>query len=303
MSWITPKTDWDTDDGIMATDLNRIEGNTQFLNDGLLKKGISYYANNTTAGGGAYNIRVAGGNLFSQSAVAGPMPGTFDIQKVLSSTVWAAGDGTASPCRVAAAQAVGANQWWYVFILYNPTTAVFDVCMDDNAAGTNIQGSAITTAGFTMWKRVACQFEAGVPISGSARLWNTIGHKNHFFIHENIFDRSVAAVAISAGTTNTQILSSSTLIGTPKLVPPGLSYPVFLEFAADTAGSLEVWSALNGTSNVPGGGGKIYIAVASYDSRTAITVIPDGSDQICIFSTPANSYYIIVTGWIDNGED
>jgi hypothetical protein len=31
MAWITPKTDWDTNDGIGSADLNRIEGNTDYL--------------------------------------------------------------------------------------------------------------------------------------------------------------------------------------------------------------------------------------------------------------------------------
>jgi hypothetical protein len=36
MAWSTPKTDWDTDDGIIYTDLNRIEANTEYLYDNKL---------------------------------------------------------------------------------------------------------------------------------------------------------------------------------------------------------------------------------------------------------------------------
>ena len=33
MAWVTPKTDWATDDAVGTTDLNRIEGNIDFLLD------------------------------------------------------------------------------------------------------------------------------------------------------------------------------------------------------------------------------------------------------------------------------
>lgn len=302
MSWITPKTDWTSNDGVTETDFNRIEGNTQFLNGGLLKKGISYYANNTTAGGGAYNIRVAGGNLFSQSAVAGPMTGTFDIQKALGSTVWAAGNSTTSPCRVAAAQAVGANQWWYVFVLYNPTTAAFDVCMDDNFAGTNIQGSAITIAGYTMWKRVACQFEAGVPLSGSARLWDTVGKNNNFSISEARQESGMYDYQLVAGSRLLTLIGND-LSGTPSIVPSGMSFPVKLVFDPKATGSGYITVASG--YNISGGGDflGIFVATGDNDNARTTTVTPNDSDQILVNCNLTIYWDIFVIGWIDNGED
>ena len=35
MAWNTPKTDWKAADGVSNADMNRIEGNTQYLNEDL----------------------------------------------------------------------------------------------------------------------------------------------------------------------------------------------------------------------------------------------------------------------------
>tara|TARA_R100001480_G_scaffold7322_1_gene14909 strand:+ start:19011 stop:19547 length:537 start_codon:yes stop_codon:yes gene_type:complete len=44
MAWTTPKTDWDTDDGIEDTDLNRIEENTEYLYDSITPINIASVA-------------------------------------------------------------------------------------------------------------------------------------------------------------------------------------------------------------------------------------------------------------------
>ena len=302
MSWITPKTDWTTDDGIMATDLNRIEGNALAIRDGLLKKKLSYYANNTTAGGGAYNIRVVGGNLFSQSAVLGVMPGTFDIQKALGATEWAAGNATGSPCRVPGSNAVGANQWWYVFVLYNPTTAAFDVCMDDDFAGANIAGSAIETAGYTMWKRVACQFELGDPLSGSARLWDTVGKNNNFSISETRRESGIYDYQLLASLRLLTLIGND-LSGTPSIVPAGMSFPVKLVFDPKATGSGYITVASG--YNISGGGDflGIFVATGDNDNARTTTVTPNDSDQILVNCNLTIYWDIFVVGWIDNGED
>ena len=307
MAWVTPKTDWNTDDGIMNTDLNRIEGNTQFINESLLKRGVSYYANNTTAGGGAYNIRVVGGNLFSQSAISGPMPGSFDIQKVLSSTVWAAGNATDSPCKCPDSAAIGAYTWWYVFVLYNPTTEAFDVCMDDNVAGSNIQGSAITTAGFTMWKRVACQFEEGV----SSGLCHTIGLQGHFYTqaHDNDLRLTVNTGVVS-GTFNLSMINSITA---KTITPPGLSFPCRFTFDCQPStfsSFLNVWSPLLGSTFTVTGGERFTVYSVSdgeggyHAEYRSVTVIPDASDTIYVNTITSNGdIRFRVVGWIDEATD
>jgi len=303
MSWITPKTDWTTDDGVMATDLNRIEGNSLAIRDGLLKKKLSYYANNATAGGGAYNIRVIGGNLFSQSAVLGVMPGTFDIQKALGATEWAAGDGTGSPCRVADAQAVGANQWWYVFVLYNPTTAAFDVCMDDDFAGANIAGSAIETAGYTMWKRVACQFEAGNPVTDAARLWDTVGRENHFSISEGQADSGVHE-SITGSTLTIVALNGDSLTGTPAIIPPGLSLPINLVFRPNGTVVNRLYAHGGDHQTTISGVNYNYLYFDGDEYNTQrITLIPNSDDEINLTTSATADWTIIVVGWIDDAND
>lgn len=48
--WLSPKTDWSQEDGVLSSDLNRIEGNTQHLKENLLpylKATVTYYVSNT----------------------------------------------------------------------------------------------------------------------------------------------------------------------------------------------------------------------------------------------------------------
>lgn len=290
MAWSTPKTDWDTDDGIMNTDLNRIEGNSLALGENMLKKGISYFANNTTAGGAGYNIRVAGGNLWSQSAVKGSMPGTFDIQKILSSDVWTAGNGAASPCKCPDSQAVGADQWWYVFVLYNPSTGAFDVTMDDNVGGTNISGTAITTAGFTMWKRVACQYED----DSAGNLHDMVGINGYFNSPE-------------CGTTTASLSAITVTLVTATDIPPGLSFPCIFQFTTrftttPTATYLTAASGLH-SSGVVGTVGGFTGYLDAGNTYHYCTVAPNSSDQIYLYSVNAADVRYRAVGWIDDGND
>jgi len=301
MVWIEPKTDWDTDDGIMADDLNRIEGNIKQTNDCLsgmgFKRGIEYYANNTIAGGSYYNIKVKGGAMYSQSAVEGPMVGSFNIQKVLSASTWTEGNSTSSPCRVDGANSIGANQWWYVFVLYNPTTETFDVCMDSDSKGANISGSDIeTVSGFTMWKRVAYQFELGLPISLAPRLWNTVGMGNYFYIHELSTVTGSSTGTITSGVVYTKSLIGITT-GSPIVVPPSEAIPVLIEITPNSAGIITIWSNLHGSTYAAGAGEQLFFTSAN--EKKKITIIPDTSDQINAYTTTITSYTFNVCGWID----
>ena len=155
--WLTPKEDWTTDDGILDSDLNRIEGNTNFLNQNYLRKQISGFqfdANNgaTTANG----IVVRGGRAGSSKDAADTKDIDFNssaVTKLFSSTDWASGSGTSSPCK-APGVTVSADTWYFIFVLYNPTTQAIDVAVDSRSDGGNISTSAIETAGFTAWKRI-----------------------------------------------------------------------------------------------------------------------------------------------------
>lgn len=312
MSFVTPKTDWDTDDGVTEVDLNRIEGNTLQNNTDIaanklevetdfsgfgFKRGIKYNANTGTLG--AYVIRVDSGYMSSQSAVKGVFGGTFSITKLLSADVWVAGTGAASPCRVAGSAAIGANQWWYVFVLYNPSTSAFDVCMDDNYAGSNIQGSAITTAGYTMWRRVACQFEMGV----AGYLWNTLGRMNRFYVAAAEANKGDTE-AVSATTDTGITLDNASLAGNPYMIP-NVNFPVFLEVQADSGGfgasRVSVWSPLHDFTSLGNGMGRTMLIAVN--ERHVVEVLPSAGYQIRVRSTLAIDFTYSVFGWIDEATD
>lgn len=153
--WTTPKTDWDEDDLIIDTDLNRIEENIEYLYDedintgGHLRNYISGFevnANSWTEG--LYEVKVKGG-IWSDSAGNFVDWGDVTYTKTLSAANWTAGD--AGEALLDAASFV-TNKWYWVFALYNPTTGLPDFALDDNALGTNL-GPA-TTAGYTLSRRI-----------------------------------------------------------------------------------------------------------------------------------------------------
>lgn len=275
-AWETPKTDWDTDDLIGDSDLNRGESNSLALCELLYPfvKGFRFYANNSIAGGGLYNIKVAGGYCTSQTSVKGLINASGQtIQKILSSSNWAAGSGTSSPCK-APGTSIGSAQWWYVFQLYNPTTSAYDIALDTSISGANISGSAIETAGYTMWKRIGAVCETSSPL---AALMSTIS-QNQWFHVETLYsnnryvNQSIVGIIVSTVT-----LANSGL----SLVPPDI-YPVMylmLNFNSDNTGDeFCLWNPLYGSSYYMGIGQSFKNYVA--ESFNRMLYIDNNSNQI-----------------------
>lgn len=273
MPWSDPKTDWDTDDGFRHDDVNRMEENTRLISRvGFLKghkPGVTFYANNPSAQGGSYGIRVYGEPCYwSQSAVEGPIVGSsYDILKLLSASDWAAGNGTTSPCKVPGSPTIGTNQWWYVFLLYNPTTDAFDVALDTSDTGSGIAGSAIETAGFTMWKRVAAVFEYAT--AQPPQLFNSYGSVDRYSIAED-WGTTGSSILLS-GTTSIQLVGGMT--GNPLMVPFG-DCEVYVEFSPQYTGTLEVWSWAHGVNYYPGVGQTLVFN--SVTDKLGLWVVADG---------------------------
>lgn len=164
MAWQTPKTDWAANDGVLSTDLNRIEGNTQYNKDTheadlatqLDASEPVLWGFDYGAGGPAevYTVRLSKGGATSQSAVSGffRYGEAGSLFKLLSADSWVAGSSNAA-CKAPGA-AYALNTWYYIFALYNPATQVSDFALDDSSSGANISGSTIEAAGFTMWRLV-----------------------------------------------------------------------------------------------------------------------------------------------------
>lgn len=187
MGWETPKTDWASNDGVTVDDLNRIEENTLQLGqlNGEVTHGFQTYANIPGYASGSMEIWVITGKAWSQSAVTGiisPAKNSL-IRKQLSSSSWAAGSGSTSPCK-APGTSIGSAQWWYVFILWNPTTDAVDVILDTDIAGANIAGSTVESVdGYTMWRRVGAVKESYVGSVSSLQPTRSMG--NWFFVFDS----------------------------------------------------------------------------------------------------------------------
>lgn len=158
--WTPPKVDWTTADGIMDSDLNRIECNTQFLydqNQGQITsqanfiEGFYVRANGVGVGDAPYEVTVSGeGKTPRWSHTDGTsIDFPFVRSKVLSAADWVAGDGGEGKLQGATFTTDG---WFWVYALYNPTTIEYDLAFDDNALGDNLGQAA--AAGFTIARRL-----------------------------------------------------------------------------------------------------------------------------------------------------
>lgn len=305
MTWTTPKTDWKASDGIANTDLNRIEENSSELRqvgEALgFKQGFEIFCNNAealspTLGDSSYNIKVRGGACFSQSARKGMIFGDFSIRKILSSSSWTSGNSNTSPCKAPGAT-LGSNQWWYIFILQNPTTGAFDIAMDTSVSGANIAGSTIESAGYTMWKRIGSVLEN----NDNSELQNTFGSSNRFHMsYSGITGNDYSeSTNINLGATIT--LNHEQLTGTPTLIPPNFNMPVLINIVggdvhagATPPRSITIGSAAHGTS-FP----DTRVLLDSDTSEKFVWVTPY-NNQIYISSVYFDTIFYRVIAYDDN---
>jgi len=138
MSWLTPKTNWASFDGIQFSDLNRIEGNT---------KALLLYASNVIGldmRSLAGEISIYPGACCDESAEL-----LIELPNAMRKTKnsWAAGTDNGG----LVGSAPGADySWQYTFLIYNTTTGAVDVAIDDNPGGTNV----LSVTGFSHKRRI-----------------------------------------------------------------------------------------------------------------------------------------------------
>ena len=138
--WTAPKTNWNTNDVIAYTDLNRGEQNTKSLRDGVYRKvqGIGFSADNSVVGQDGV-IHVYTGSCFSTDGF--PINFSTAFQKNLNT--WALGNGPTFG-GMAPGVTVAAITWYYIFVIMDPATGNTEVMFDDNPSGTNVSNATYT---------------------------------------------------------------------------------------------------------------------------------------------------------------
>lgn len=143
MAWQTPKTDWDTEDGVADSDLNRMESNSEYLYDQTrILKG--YLRGFKLHGGGGSAFAIFPGECMDDT-VSNPTEITFTGMSK-TSAAWVAGEGNGS---VAPGVNLSAYTWYYIFVIKNSVSGASDIQIDSDVAGANI-----SAAGFTLKRRV-----------------------------------------------------------------------------------------------------------------------------------------------------
>jgi len=133
-TWETPKTDWDTNDGIGYADLNRIEENVSAVRDATVRgvQGFNFTVDNSQVGYDGV-VTIGPGSCYSANGI--PMKSLVSYTKNLTS--WVAGSGN-DKGGMAPAVTVAAHTWYYIFMISNPATGLYDFMIDDDPAGANI---------------------------------------------------------------------------------------------------------------------------------------------------------------------
>ena len=249
MAWTTPKTDWDTDEGIEDEDLNRIEENTDFLNDEIidLSDEVSTHLRNyingfvvraNTLGLTAYQIAVSGGLWSDNNGDLTDWSGSA-MTKTLSASSWTSGEaGNAK----AAGATYSTNAWYWVFALYNPTTDDHDFALDDDIYGANL--TPIIAAGYTRTRRI-CALRTSTLLSSNGIIPVYYRSNERLIRYAGAAAARNVAVAVPA-TTATIINLNDT--GANRLIPYDLAHVVsdggIVELQVSTAvfaGNVTLW--------------------------------------------------------------
>lgn len=271
MAWTTPVTSWSTSDGILNSDMNRIEGNnlqnrTDAYNSMLPHvQGFEIFANDGSVATGAYEVAVWG---YHASCTTTNVTGFISLdsssyhRKQLSATSFTPGSGATT-----AGKAPGAtyadDKWFYLYVLKNPTTSAIDFCFDDSHVGNNITGSTIeTTHGFTLHRRIGALKTTS--LSSTNGFVPTVGHGNKFWMG-GIYNPRYDTISTSDTVGHTWVLQDST---SAYIIPP--SGVVCRNFYASVllttgSGTIYLWDPTFGTTVVTGQGLFVANSTTAHD--------------------------------------
>ena len=294
MSWTTPKNDWTPADVVIDTDMNRIEGNTLenynnfFGAQTSFLQGFEINANN---GIGSYVFSVGPGRCVSKSG-DGVIYNSSTITKLLSTTKWAPGNSSSSPCKVDAVTFL-TDRWYYVFIIKNPTSGAVDVVIDDNVNGTKYLTSEVyTTFGYTLYRRVAA-LKAST-LQSTPGFVTTHGVNGKFQLGNDLAPRQ-SSVLLGSGLTTGVALNDTNAIG---LTPFGIKTVTRSEYSI-SAGLCYVWDVGLGTI---GNAAQIGPEVSSSQYQEILWQTSGGGD-INAFAPTGGTLSVTIWCYLDLFDD
>jgi hypothetical protein len=197
-----------------------------------------------------------------------------------TTSAWAAGSGNGS----LDTGGTGANTWYHVHAIKNPTTSAVDIL-------TSLSATAPTLpSGYTLFRRI-----------GSMRT-NGGGQWLKFFQNgdEFLWDVPVAdATALAITTTPSNVTLT---------VPPGVMVDAILQgdfTNSAVAQSLALVYSPNGSAQAagtPGGNWTLSNAVSGIFVTNALYALTNTSAQVAVVAGSAsnNSLYLITKGWVDS---
>lgn len=163
MTWITPKTNWNTSDGIGYADLNRIESNILNVRNATVRKvqGFGYLIYNNVSGYDGI-VAIQSGSCYSSDGF--PIYQTTEFRKNLNTWVLGSGNDKGG---MASAVTPASETWYYIYAILNSSTGAIDFMFDDDPDGVNIP------AGTFNKKRYIGAFKTAAA-----------GAESSFYIHE-----------------------------------------------------------------------------------------------------------------------
>jgi len=281
MTWETPKTNWNTSDGIGYADMNRIESNILGVRNATVRKvqGFGYFMDNSVVGYDGI-VKIQPGSCYSSDG----LPIRQDTEFIKNLTTWALGSGN-DKGGVASAVTVAAYTWYYIFAILNSSTGAIDFMIDDDPTGANIP------AGTFDKKRFINSFKtAAAGADGSFDICESFAIGDRVYINPDSSFPTTRGVDISD---TDDSYSLHTLLETPYgYATPARDVRADLNIIADT----NVWaigliSAYGGHYTVPSSflnsGILTGEQVASYQYDNTASYL-QGNSMIASIMIPAN---------------
>lgn len=309
MAWSTPYTSWSTSDGLLNTDMNRIEGNnldnrTNLYNAmGNYVNGFRIFAFDGSYSTGAYEVYILGdnGECAAQNTTDFIHFTSFH-RKLLSAADFTPGSGSTTPGKAPGAT-YATDKWFYLFVLKNPTTSAIDFCFDDVRAGTNITGSTIeTTHGYTSHRRIGALKVTS--LNATSGFVPTIGRNNRFWMSGGNAPRQTYYTFVD---TSSHLWFLADSAGVEILPPSSLvCSSAYVRVKPSKVDELTMWNSTFTSTYVAGQGTMVtnnHSGLGAYEYKTNVTISPSDSYVYARSSTgsasPSVTWYMYVNYYDD----
>ena len=309
MAWSTPYTSWSTSDGILNSDMNRIEGNTLDTRTNLYN-GIGNYVNgfrifafDGSYATGAYEVYISGSNgECAAQNTTDFIHFTSTHRKLLSAADFTPGSGSTTPGKAPGAT-YATDKWFYLFVLKNPTTSAIDFCFDSFRAGTNITGSTIeTTHGYTSHRRIGALKVTS--LNGTSGFVPTVGRQGRFWMSGGVNPRQ-SLYTFTDTSSHLWTLADTAAVD---ILPPSslVCSSAYVRLKPSKVDELTMWNTIFTSTYVAGQGIMVtnnHSGLGAYEYKTNVTINPSSSTIYTRSSTgaasPSVTWYMYVNYYDD----